>query len=96
MPCGAGVLLTFGYLDTMTGQVARGQAASAPGPAAWKGNGRRGGGGAALPSTWGPACGGASGLRQSKMPAALCLRETLDAEDSAAADAIAAIPGDVA
>jgi hypothetical protein len=29
MPCGVGVLLTFDYLDTVTGQVALGQAASA-------------------------------------------------------------------
>src|SRR5690242_20900868 len=48
--------------------------ASAPGPAAWKGNGRRGGG-ETLPSTWELTCGVAPGARQSKMPG--CLLPTL-------------------
>ena len=48
--------------------------ASAPGPAGWKGNGRRGGG-ETLRSTWELTCGAAPGARQSKMPG--CLLPTL-------------------
>ena len=44
--------------------------ASAPGPAVWKGNGRRGGG-ETLRSTWELTCGVAPGARQSKMPGCL-------------------------